>query len=60
MTDKDSCGAQPPHNGSPEKSLSERFVHYSCIRSSKQVPNREAVPKVRLMEIGLLRRSGIC
>jgi len=60
MTDKDSCGAQPPHNGFPEESSAERFVHYTCIRSSRQVPNRKAVLKVRLMEIGLLRRSGIC
>jgi hypothetical protein len=60
--EKDSCGAQPPHN--PElKALPGKawpcVIHCTCIWDLGQVPNRRAVPITGLLETSLPRRSRI-
>ena len=65
LTDKDSCGAQPPHNGFPAESLVERhagqssverFTHCTCVWGLRQVPSQDAVPGVWLMEMSVRQR----
>jgi len=44
--------------GSARQSLAERFIHCTCVWGLWQVPNREVVPVLGLMEMGLPRRTG--
>jgi hypothetical protein len=44
--------------GSARQSLAERSIHCTCVWDLRQVPNRGAVPIVRLMETNLPRKSG--
>jgi hypothetical protein len=64
-TDRDSCGAQLPHNGFPAESLVEGFagqslakpsIQYTCAWDLRQVPNLNAMPVVGLMGMGLRQR----
>jgi hypothetical protein len=65
-TDRDSRGAQLPHNGLPAESgflseslvegfagqsLAEPFIQYTCAWDLRQVPNLDAMPVVGLMEM---------
>ena len=66
-TDRDSRGAQMPHNGLPAESLvegfagqslAESFIQYTCAWDLGQVPNLDAMPVVGQMEMSLRQRRG--
>jgi hypothetical protein len=52
------AATQARAEGSARQSLAERFIHCTCVWGLWQVPNREAVPVLGLMEMGLPRRTG--